>query len=415
MPKIFLSYRRSDTSGYAGRLYDQLSEAFGRKNVFMDLDDIAPGKDFSRVIEKSVGSCDYLLVLMGDQWLKSRDDEGKRRIDDPRDFVHREVSTALNKDIEVIPVIVKKAPIPTEKDLPGPLERLAGRQVHELTDARWEYDANKLIESLGGGTMVHKVSRSKWPRRFAIFFGFVVAMVLLLMFLTRGVVQDAEEFLALLAQGDIEAAYDSTATAFRTQTSQKSFEEYVTELGLLDNASASWTSRAMENNQASLNGSITTKQRAVIPLAMELLKEGGVWRVLSLTGSQSGVFSSTEQPQLPTDEELSKLVHETLLDFDHAVQSEDFSSFHRNISQLWKSQTTPLEFMGIFQSYMDQKVTIVAIREATAVFDQAPVISKDGLLILSGYYPTSGMKVHFKLKYLYEHPDWRLAGIRVSS
>jgi hypothetical protein len=415
MPKVFLSYRRSDTTGYAGRLYERLSAAFGDKNVFMDLDDIAPGKQFAGVIDKFIGSSDFLLALIGQQWLTSTDDGGKRRIDDPGDFVHREIATALDQNKEIIPVIVRKAPIPTEADLPEPLKALAGHQAFELSDSSWDHDVKRLIEAIGGGTLSYKIRRSKWPRRFAILLALVVLTFSLVTFLTRGVTEDAETFMALLAQGNVGAAYESTASAFRMQTSRSAFEDYVTRMGLLDNASASWTSRSVSNNKATLSGSITTKQRAVIPVTMELLKEAGEWRVMSLSGPLAGALSSGGTPQVPADEDLRKLARKTLLDFDAAVGAADFSSFYRGISRLWQNETTPADLQGIFQEFVDQRVSIAAIGEVDAVFDQAPSVDDDGLLVLSGYYPTDGMKVQFLLRYLYEHPEWKLAGIRVST
>jgi hypothetical protein len=82
MPGIFISYRREDSAGHAGRLYDRLSQHFGRSRVFMDVAQIEAGLDFVEAIEQAVGSCRVLLVMIGGSG-SSADERGRRRLDDP--------------------------------------------------------------------------------------------------------------------------------------------------------------------------------------------------------------------------------------------------------------------------------------------------------------------------------------------
>lgn len=143
--RIFLSYRREDTSGYAGRLFDHIKNHFGKDRVFMDISNIEPGVDFVDSIEKALSSCDAFLVLIGSNWLDCRDASGERRIDNPDDFIRIETSTALKRGVRVFPILVKGAKMPSLKDLPEDMAALARRNAHELSDQRWEYDCNKLI------------------------------------------------------------------------------------------------------------------------------------------------------------------------------------------------------------------------------------------------------------------------------
>src|SRR5215510_7657864 len=101
MPGIFISYRRDDCSGHAGRLYDALSLRFGSERLFMDIDTLQPGEDFVEAIEKAVGSCDVLLALIGRQWVTSSDAQGQRRLENPNDFVRLEIEAALARNIHV--------------------------------------------------------------------------------------------------------------------------------------------------------------------------------------------------------------------------------------------------------------------------------------------------------------------------
>lgn len=148
MRAIFISYRRDDTEGHAGRLFEDLCDRFGRGSVFMDVAGIEPGRDFRRVIEQQVASCGVLLAMIGKDWLAIADAQGQRRLDDPNDFVRLETAHALKRDIPVIPVLVQNAAMPREEQLPADLKDLAFRNSVELTHARWNSDVQLLIDAL---------------------------------------------------------------------------------------------------------------------------------------------------------------------------------------------------------------------------------------------------------------------------
>ena len=145
---IFVSYRRSDSQGEAGRLFDDLVKHFGEHMVFMDVAGIEAGRDFRKAIEESVAKCGVLLVVMGPEWLNAKDESGARRLDDPADFVRIETASALRRDIPVIPVLVHGAEMPRPEQLPEGLKDLAYRNCIELTHARWRSDIQLLIEAL---------------------------------------------------------------------------------------------------------------------------------------------------------------------------------------------------------------------------------------------------------------------------
>lgn len=144
---VFISYRRDDSAGHAGRLFDRLSEHFGDRQIFMDIDHIEPGEDFVEVIEEGVGSCEVLITVIGRHWLLGADGD-TRRLDDPNDFVRLEVAAALRRSIRVIPVLVQGAVMPKLQDLPDDLSLLARRQAIELSDQRWQHDIGRLINTL---------------------------------------------------------------------------------------------------------------------------------------------------------------------------------------------------------------------------------------------------------------------------
>ena len=148
MRAIFISYRREDTEGHAGRLFEDLCDRFGKESVFMDVTGIEPGRDFRRAIEQQVAACGVLLAVIGKDWLTLTDAQGKRRLDDPFDFVRLETANALKRDIPVIPVLVHQSVMPRAEQLPVDLKDLAFRNSVELTHARWSSDVQLLIKAL---------------------------------------------------------------------------------------------------------------------------------------------------------------------------------------------------------------------------------------------------------------------------
>ena len=145
---VFISYRREDSGGFAGRIYDRLTSRLGRENVFFDVDTIPPGRDFVDVLSERVGKCDALLAVIGKHWVLSANSENRRRLDDPQDFVRIEIEAALSRNVPVIPVLVDGAAMPHPKDLPDSLMTLIRRQAVEVSHARFESDAERLTEAL---------------------------------------------------------------------------------------------------------------------------------------------------------------------------------------------------------------------------------------------------------------------------
>jgi TIR domain len=145
---IFISYRREETAGQAGRLYDRLSGRFGAGRVFMDVDSIAIGVDFTTAITEAVSGCDILLALIGREWLTLTDSRGQRRLDDPDDFVRVEIEAALQRDIRVVPVLVEGAVLPQAADLPTSLRLLVRRQALMLSHVGFGAEVSRLIAAV---------------------------------------------------------------------------------------------------------------------------------------------------------------------------------------------------------------------------------------------------------------------------
>jgi hypothetical protein len=143
MSRLFLSYRNNDTGPYAGRLADRLKQ-LQFEAVFQDREAIAVGEDFADAIRDEIARCAAVLVLIGGAWVDARDDSGRRRLDDPKDWVRREVSIALALPLLVVPVLFDSARPPTASQLPSDVAALANKNAYHFDGRYFDRDADDL-------------------------------------------------------------------------------------------------------------------------------------------------------------------------------------------------------------------------------------------------------------------------------
>lgn len=248
--------------------------------------------------------------------------------------------------------------------------------------------------------------------------GVVVALIAGIVFLalglTAGAVNEADRFLAMLGEGKTREAYLSASETFRSGQSEESFSIAVKELGLNEFASASWSSRSVENNLATLEGTVTKRQGDTNRLTVNLIKEAGEWKVLALSGPSAGATTEGDALSVPPDNRLRQLSDQTLRDLIAALQAKDCNAFHATISRLWQQQVTAEELLDLLQPLIDRQVDLTEVNEVAPVFDNPPVINDERLLVLAGYYPGNSSRTVFRWKYTYEHPDWKLMGFQMS-
>ena len=178
---IFISYRRDDSAGEAGRLADHLAQRFGRDRVFIDIDTIAPGTDFIVELERALSTTAVVLVVIGRRWLTASDAQGRRRLDAPDDFVRREIVTALRGEARVIPVLVQNAAMPSLSELPEALRAFASRQASAIQHEEFSADAERLANAIAPLVSDRVAGPSL---RTALFAAAALAVVLTIGFLT---------------------------------------------------------------------------------------------------------------------------------------------------------------------------------------------------------------------------------------
>ena len=145
---IFVSYRRQESSHFAGRLCDRLADNFENRLIFIDVDAIRPGIDFAQAISQALMASDVLLAIIGPQWLTVTGRLGRRRLDDPDDIVRLEIETALAREMRIIPILVDDAVMPRRRDLPGSLAGLARLNPFVIRHESFRDNTDRLVKEL---------------------------------------------------------------------------------------------------------------------------------------------------------------------------------------------------------------------------------------------------------------------------
>lgn len=145
--RIFINYRREDSRADSGRLYDHFKEQFPGR-VFQDVGSLEPGVEWPVAIAEMLNQTSACIVVIGKSWLDIRDQAGKRRLDNPDDPVRQEIVTALQHKTPIFPVLVGRAEMPKEEDLPEDLRPLCRLEAYEFTEQVWEACYQRLLKSV---------------------------------------------------------------------------------------------------------------------------------------------------------------------------------------------------------------------------------------------------------------------------
>lgn len=273
---------------------------------------------------------------------------------------------------------------------------------------------------------------------------------------------DLQEFFKQIAAGKTQEAYESSAFGFQSQRTAEAFGQATQEMGLVGAMNVSWDAPHRDGREVKVRVVIKTKTGQDLPLIVTMLDEKGAWRVfalrvppdalpevqgnrLALNGTPPHLTASTH-PDLPYEPELQTLTRDTLLQFNDAVIQKAFDAFFETVSLRWQQELIDPELFEqthkdavdpnriepewtkhtaaeksrgaarmqrAFQPFIDRQLNISPISTLQATFETPPAINSDGMLILTGSYPTQPYQVHFKLTFLYEAPNWRLFGLDV--
>lgn len=244
--------------------------------------------------------------------------------------------------------------------------------------------------------------------------GVVTIAIVAIFFFTAGMVNSADEFFAAVKSKNMDKAYSYFSKDFQANTSKSNLESFLEKNLIHEFKEANWRSRSINNGRGSLIGSITTESGGVVPITLSFVKGENGWKIYSIQKPASGIQKETSSLQLPTEQEQVKLVTDAVLAFSESVNEKNMSTFHSHVSNLWQQQFTVEQFDETFGAFYAANLNLTILKNFTPTFNNKPSINKEGVMIISGYYPTKPDQFHFEQKYIYEGIGWKLLGFSVN-
>ena len=233
----------------------------------------------------------------------------------------------------------------------------------------------------------------------------------------------ASEFLALATEGKVQEAYAAAASGLRAAQDERQFTSVLTRLAPTSYSLESWRHRRLgRGDETVIRGALATDSVGEVRVTIELEREAGRWRVLSIADpNRQGVGPGAWFRLIPTEEELKGLVTRNLLAFNRALQDEEFSTFYDSLSTPFKISQPLVNFRRSYLYLIDAEVDLSGVALVEPVLDEMPRIERKVLgdtrrnvIVVQGHYPTEPLPVGFTLRFIYEHPDWKTFGFFVN-
>lgn len=155
---VFINHRHEDARALGAGLHDVLGLKLPGDDIFIDVQ-IQKGDDYAEAIDRAIAGSNAVLVLIGSDWLTLRNDKGVRRLDEPKDYVRREIRTALRCNVRIIPVLFDGATMPKGSEVPADIAGFTRFQAARLSDAHWEAGVKEIIDAI-------EATRPSSPPRF---------------------------------------------------------------------------------------------------------------------------------------------------------------------------------------------------------------------------------------------------------
>jgi hypothetical protein len=244
-------------------------------------------------------------------------------------------------------------------------------------------------------------------------------------------VAEADKFFALVKDDRLKEAYGSAAFGFQAKQTEASFAANVVKLNLAHFASNRWTRVTPGDGEVTLDGEMTTRDGTQFVFTAKMTRDRGRWRLFSLRThgieammardpftlvGRGAAFEDVANRPVPPEAEVQKLARATILDFDDAVRRKSFEDFYTRISVRWQNQVSPKRIRNAFEPFIENKISLASlgIENVQPTFAAPPMVNGEGLLVVTGIFPTKPYRVAFSFKYMYEVPNWKLFGIDVN-
>jgi uncharacterized protein YxeA len=250
-----------------------------------------------------------------------------------------------------------------------------------------------------------------------IILGIVAAIAVLIaaiFYFTSGMTDTADAFFNAVKQKDIAKARSYLSEDFKASTDENALKAFLSKGAILNFKEASWSERSINGGRGELNGSITTENGGVVPIKLMFVKENDAWRIYAIQKPTAGLQSQDASPALPSKADQVALTKQSMRDFAAGINSKNMESFRKTISQFWQKQVTTDQLNQAFTPFIEKNLDLTVLEPLDPTFDTESKINEDGVLVISGHYPTKPSQVTFEHQYIYEGTAWKLVGFKVN-
>ena len=239
----------------------------------------------------------------------------------------------------------------------------------------------------------------------------ITGLLALVFWLTGDVVEAGDQFFAEVQAENIDGAYELLSEDFQATTSKQDLQAYLQDNALTTVEETSWGSRSIENNRATLTGSVTTEKGGVIPLTLKMVNTETGWKIYKIEKASAGISEGSGLQPLPPIEKQKELAQATTVAFVDGANAGDMTGFHKNVSRMLRNQHSVDSLNTAFRSMMDLKNPLDIFKEMKPVFVDGAEQDEDGVMIIRGYYDSKPERYEFRYKYVYEGLSWKLLGL----
>ncbi|NNC99442.1 MAG: hypothetical protein HKN85_04595 [Gammaproteobacteria bacterium] len=243
--------------------------------------------------------------------------------------------------------------------------------------------------------------------------GIIVLGLAAIFYFTAPLTKSADEFFQAVKDNDMDKAYNYLSADFQAASSKTDLLEFLSANSITQFKEANWDARSISGGRGKLTGSIQTNTGGVVPIALEFVKADDGWKIYAIKKPLAGIQPESSSGQLPEENEQIKLVNDAMLVFVDCVSTQDMSGFHHHISNLWKQQYSVTDLEDAFRQFYEIGADLKILQNYSPIFDQQPAINAEGVLTISGYYPTEPSQVHFTQKFIVEGLNWKLVSFSV--
>lgn len=243
----------------------------------------------------------------------------------------------------------------------------------------------------------------------------LVALIAVVAFVaTAGIVKTADQFFAVARTDNVPGARLYLSDGFNRNLTEPQLHELIQQTGIGKMSDVSWHNRSIENGHGTLEGTLTTTDGAHVPLALQLVKEGGDWKIREIR-SADAVGATPVDAGMPSNAAQVALVRAAMHEFAVSVNSKSMAHFRDTTSNLWQSQMTVADLDKAFRTIIDSGFDFLLFDRLSPQFDVQSAIDGDGVLVIQGHYATTPKQMFFVQKYVREGVEWKLIGFRVKT